>query len=153
MEPESLIEYPTDFPIKIMGRREPRLVQSIVEIVQRHAPEFDETTVELRTSKKNNYLSVTCTVRATSREQLDSLYRDLCDHPAVVMVLCPSQAVGPQVLLNDRQISFVGQPIEVEIVPTGLPAAQVTEEVPSPNVFLIHLLVEVAVPRTCDLRA
>ena len=87
MEPESLIEYPTDFPIKIMGRREPRLVQSIVEIVQRHAPEFDETTVELRTSKKNNYLSVTCTVRATSREQLDSLYRDLCDHPSVVMVL------------------------------------------------------------------
>ena len=87
MEPESLIEYPTDFPIKIMGRREPRLVQSIVEIVQRHAPEFDETTVELRTSKKNNYLSVTCTVRETSREQLDSLYRDLCDHPAVVMVL------------------------------------------------------------------
>jgi putative lipoic acid-binding regulatory protein/cold shock CspA family protein len=81
------IEYPTDFPIKIMGRREPRLVQTIVEIVQRHSPDFDATTVEMRTSKKNNYLSVTCTVRATSREQLDALYRDLCDHPAIVMVL------------------------------------------------------------------
>ena len=87
MENPSLIEYPTDFPIKIMGRREPRLVQSIVEIVQRHAPDFDATTVEMRPSKKNNYLSVTCTVRATSREQLDALYRDLCDHSAIVMVL------------------------------------------------------------------
>jgi uncharacterized protein len=84
---ESLIQYPTDFPIKVMGRREPRLVQSIVGIVQRHAPDFDPATVEMRASKKNSYLSVTCTVRATSREQLDALYRDLCDHPAVVMVL------------------------------------------------------------------
>ena len=87
MDNPSLIEYPTDFPIKIMGRREPRLVQTIVEIVQRHAPDFDATTVEMRLSKKNNYPSVTCTVRATSRAQLDALYRDLCDHPAIVMVL------------------------------------------------------------------
>jgi putative lipoic acid-binding regulatory protein len=84
---ESLIQYPTDFPIKVMGRREPHLVQSIVDIVRRHAPDFDPVTVEMRTSKKNSYLSVTCTVRATSREQLDALYQDLCDHPAVVMVL------------------------------------------------------------------
>jgi hypothetical protein len=87
MEGESLIEYPTDFPIKVMGRREPRLVQTIVDIVRRHAPDFDPATVEMRTSKKNSYLSVTCTVRATSREQLDALYQDLCDHPSVVMVL------------------------------------------------------------------
>jgi putative lipoic acid-binding regulatory protein len=87
MEGESLIDYPTDFPIKVMGRREPRLVQTIVGIVRRHAPDFDAATVEMRTSKKNSYLSVTCTVRATSREQLDALYRELCDHPMVVMVL------------------------------------------------------------------
>jgi putative lipoic acid-binding regulatory protein len=87
MATESIIEYPTDFPIKIMGRREPRLVQTIVDIVQRHAPDFDAATVEMRASKKNSYLSVTCTVRATSREQLDALYRELCDHPAIVMVL------------------------------------------------------------------
>jgi putative lipoic acid-binding regulatory protein len=87
MTTESLIQYPTDFPIKVMGRREPRLVQTIVEIVQRHAPDFDPASVEMRTSKKNSYLSVTCTVRATSREQLDALYRELCDTPAVVMVL------------------------------------------------------------------
>lgn len=87
MESTSLIEYPTDFPIKVMGRREPRLVQTIVDIVRHHAPDFDPATVEMRTSKKNSYLSVTCTVRATSREQLDALYRELCDHPSVVMVL------------------------------------------------------------------
>jgi putative lipoic acid-binding regulatory protein len=87
METESLIQYPTDFPIKVMGRREPRLVQTIVGIVQRHAPDFDPASVEMRASKKNSYLSVTCTVNATSREQLDALYRDLCDHPSVVMVL------------------------------------------------------------------
>lgn len=87
MNTESLIQYPTDFPIKVMGRREPRLVQIIVGIVQRHAPDFDPATVEMRTSKKNSYLSVTCTVRAMSREQLDALYQDLCDHPAIVMVL------------------------------------------------------------------
>jgi putative lipoic acid-binding regulatory protein len=83
----SLIQYPTDFPIKVMGRREPRLVQIIVGIVQRHAPDFDPATVEMRTSKKNSYLSVTCTVRAVSRGQLDALYQELCDHPSVVMVL------------------------------------------------------------------
>ena len=87
MDGQSLIEYPTDFPIKVMGRREPRLVQIIVDIVRRHAPDFDPATVEMRTSKKNSYLSVTCTVRATSREQLDALYQELCDHPMVVMVL------------------------------------------------------------------
>ncbi|MGQ0578424.1 MAG: HP0495 family protein [Betaproteobacteria bacterium] len=87
MESTSLIEYPTDFPIKVMGRREPRLVQTIIQIVRRHAPDFDPASVEMRTSKKNSYLSVTCTVRATSREQLDALYQELCDHPSVVMVL------------------------------------------------------------------
>ncbi|MFO1322008.1 MAG: DUF493 domain-containing protein [Burkholderiales bacterium] len=83
----SLIEYPTDFPIKVMGRQSPGIAQEIVGIVLRHAPDFDATTVEMRASRQKNYLSVTCTIRATSREQLDALYRELCDHPGVVMVL------------------------------------------------------------------
>lgn len=83
----SLIEYPTDFPIKIMGRQEPGLAQSVIEIVTKHAPDFDAASVELRASKQKKYLSVTCVIRATSREQLDALYRELCDHPQVVMVL------------------------------------------------------------------
>jgi putative lipoic acid-binding regulatory protein len=84
---EPALRYPLDFPIKVMGRHEPRLVQSVVDIVRRHAPDFDPATVEMRVSKKNNYLSVTCVVRASSRDQLDALYRELCDHPTVVMVL------------------------------------------------------------------
>ena len=87
MENPSLIEYPTDFPIKVMGRREPRLVHTIVGIVQRHAPDFDPATLEMRPSREGKYLSLTCTVRAVSREQLDELYRELCDHPMVTMVL------------------------------------------------------------------
>ena len=83
----SLIEYPSDFPIKVMGRQSPGLAQSVVEIVVRHAPDFDPAKVEMRASKQKNYLSLTCVIRATSREQLDALYRDLCDHPQVVMVL------------------------------------------------------------------
>lgn len=84
---ETLIEYPCDFPIKIMGKTAPGFAQAVVEVVTRHAPDFDAASVEMRTSKQSKYLSVTCTVRATSREQLDQLYRDLCDHPLVVMVL------------------------------------------------------------------
>ncbi len=81
------IDYPIDFPIKVMGRREPGFARMVVNLVRKHAPDFDESTVELRPSKKNTYLSVTCTIVATSREQLDALYQELSDHPAVVMVL------------------------------------------------------------------
>jgi uncharacterized protein len=87
MAEPSLIEYPLDFPIKVMGRNEPGFAEAIARIVQHHAPDFDETTVELRKSKKSNYLGITCTIRAVSREQLDALYVELNDHPNVVMVL------------------------------------------------------------------
>ena len=84
---ESLITYPTDFPIKVMGRKEGRFAHGVLAIVRKHAPDFDAATMELRPSRQGTYLSVTCTIRATSREQLDALYKDLCDHPSVVMVL------------------------------------------------------------------
>ena len=84
---ESLIEYPCDFPIKILGRAQAGFAQSVLETVRAHAPDFDGATMGMRTSKKGKYLSVTCVIRARSREQLDSLYRALCDHPMVVMVL------------------------------------------------------------------
>ena len=82
-----LIEYPLEFPVKIMGRNEPGFIDAVVNIVRRHAPELDDAAVELRRSKKNSYLSVTCLIRAVSREQLDALYTELGDHPNVVMVL------------------------------------------------------------------
>jgi putative lipoic acid-binding regulatory protein len=83
----SLLDFPCDFPIKVMGRKAPGFAQSVTEIVRRHAPDFDPATVEMRPSRQGRYLSVTCVLRATSRAQLDALYQELCDHPAVVMVL------------------------------------------------------------------
>jgi len=70
-----------------MGRKQPRFVQAVTGVVRKHAPDFDAATVEMRPSRQGRYLSVTCVVRATSREQLDALYQELCDHPDVVMVL------------------------------------------------------------------
>jgi hypothetical protein len=83
----SAIEYPLDFPLKIMGYNQPGFADAALAIVRRHAPDFDASTLETRGSRKYTYLSLTCTIRATSREQLDALYRELNDHPMVVMVL------------------------------------------------------------------
>lgn len=84
---KSLIEYPSDFPIKIMGQMQDAFAQTIVEVVVRHDPEFHAGKMEMRPSGKGNYLSLTVTVRATSREQLDNLYRELSSHPMVKVVL------------------------------------------------------------------
>ena len=70
-----------------MGRKERGFAQNMTEIVLKHAPDFDVASVEMRPSRQGKYLSVTCVIRATSREQLDALYQELCDHPSVVMVL------------------------------------------------------------------
>jgi len=83
----SALEFPCAFPIKIMGRRQDGFAQLIADIVVRHAPDFDPATLEMRTSSAGNYLSLTATVNATSREQLDDLYRDLVAQPRVAMVL------------------------------------------------------------------
>jgi len=87
MQEETLLEFPCDFPIKVMGAARDDFVQAIVMVVQAHAPDFDAAAVEMRASGKGNYLAVTCTIRATSKEQLDNLYRDLSSHPYVKLVL------------------------------------------------------------------
>ncbi len=84
---DSLIEYPCLFPIKVMGQKVDGLVHAITCIAHAFDPEFDAGTVELRESKAGNYLGVTITVKATSREQLDELYRTLSTHPMVKVVL------------------------------------------------------------------
>lgn len=86
-ESESLIEYPCDFPLKIFGQQHPDLAQSVLEVVLTHAPDFEASSMEMRASKTARYISLTCTIRATSRRQLDAVYRDLCGHPLVKMVL------------------------------------------------------------------
>ncbi|MGV3742766.1 MAG: DUF493 family protein [Burkholderiaceae bacterium] len=84
---ESLIEYPSDFPIKIMGVMQDAFAQTMVELVMEHDPSFHAGRMEMRPSSKGTYLSLTVTVRATSREQLDGLYRALTAHPMVKVVL------------------------------------------------------------------
>jgi uncharacterized protein len=84
---ESPLVFPTAFPIKVMGRRVDDFAQTIVEVVRSHAPDFDAASLELRASRAGNYLSLTATINATSREQLDGLYRALSSHPLVKVVL------------------------------------------------------------------
>jgi len=84
---DSLIEYPSDFPIKVMGKAHPEFAQMLTEVVLQFDPAFDPATVEMRPSKGGNYIGLTFTVRATSREQLDELYRALHGHHLVSIVL------------------------------------------------------------------
>jgi putative lipoic acid-binding regulatory protein len=84
---QSLIEYPSAFPIKVMGAQVDGFVEAVVAIACEFDPGFDPASVELRPSRAGNYLGVTVTVTATSREQLDELYRTLSTHPMVKIVL------------------------------------------------------------------
>jgi putative lipoic acid-binding regulatory protein len=84
---QSLIEYPSRFPIKVMGANVEGFAAAIVSIAKRFDPGFDEASLEVRPSRGNNYLGLTITITATSREQLDELYRTLSTHPMVKVVL------------------------------------------------------------------
>lgn len=86
-EPDTLLEFPCDFPLKVMGATRDGFAQAIVDVVLKHAPDFNAATVEMRPSKAGNYLSLTCTIRATSKPQIDALYRELTAHPWVKIVL------------------------------------------------------------------
>lgn len=84
---ESLIEYPCEFPIKVMGAAHPDFAQTLTDIVLQFDPQFDPATVEMRPSRSGNYMGLTFRVNATSREQLDNLYKALHGHPMVSVVL------------------------------------------------------------------
>ena len=83
----SLIEYPSQFPIKVMGLNVDGFVQAVTRIASLFDPAFDAATITLRPSKGDKYLGVTIIVTSTSREQLDELYRTLSTHPMVKVVL------------------------------------------------------------------
>ena len=83
----SLIDYPCDFPIKVMGLRVEGFEDAMVDIACNFDPQFDPKLIETRLSSGGNYLGITLHVWATSREQLDALYRTLCAHPMVKVVL------------------------------------------------------------------
>ena len=84
---DSLITYPCDFPIKVMGSTVPEFVPAICHVARSFDPDFDDSTIELRASKGGNYQGITLTVHVHNREQLDDLYRTLSSHPLVKVVL------------------------------------------------------------------
>lgn len=84
---DSLIEFPSRFPIKVMGANVNGFVHAVTELARRFDPDFDASTIELRDSRAGNYLGVTITITATSQQQLDDLYRALTSHPMVKVVL------------------------------------------------------------------
>jgi putative lipoic acid-binding regulatory protein len=86
-ERETLFEFPCSFPIKVMGLAEGGLAQAVLEVVRRHDAGFDAASMEMRASSGGKYVSLTCTIMATSKAQLDALYRELTSHPLVKVAL------------------------------------------------------------------
>lgn len=86
-EGETLLEFPCRFPIKAAGRAGVGLEALVIEIVRRHAPDLDETLVSVRESSAGNWVSVTLVIEATSKTQLDAIYRELSAHEQVVWAL------------------------------------------------------------------
>ena len=84
---DTLIEFPSDFPIKVMGATHEDFAATIVDLVLEHDPTFHIGRMEVRPSAKGNYTGLTVTVMATSRAQLDELYRALSAHPMVKIVI------------------------------------------------------------------
>lgn len=87
MSDESLLQFPCEFPVKIMGAGAPDFRGLVVDLVRRHAADLDEARVRVRDSRTGRYQSVTVVVNAQSRAQLDAIYRELSGHPGVAMVL------------------------------------------------------------------
>lgn len=85
--PETLLTFPCDFRIKVMGARVDGFADAICSLITSHDPSFNAATLEMRPSRNGNYLGLTVTVRATSREQLDRIYLALTSHPMVKVVL------------------------------------------------------------------
>lgn len=87
MRSQSLLVFPCDFPIKVMGLAQPGFVETMVEVVRQFDPSFLGESIEQRPSRSATYVGLTLTVRVDSRQQLDDLYRALSSHPMVKVVL------------------------------------------------------------------
>ncbi len=84
---ETLIEFPCDFFIKVMGETSEDFANQMVQVIQAHEPKFDASKVDMRASSGGRFISLTCNVYVTSKIQLDSIYRALSEHPQVKYVL------------------------------------------------------------------
>jgi putative lipoic acid-binding regulatory protein len=81
------IEFPCDYPIKIVGENRDAFVATVVELTRRHAPEVAEQHVTTRASREGNYCSVTIVIRATGLAQLEALHHTLKSFAPVRLVL------------------------------------------------------------------
>ena len=84
---ETLIEFPCDFPIKVMGETNNDFASEIIKTIQTKLPSFDATKIEMRGSSGGKYISLTCTVHVTTKAQLDDIYRVITAHPMVKFAL------------------------------------------------------------------
>jgi putative lipoic acid-binding regulatory protein len=87
MSEETLLEFPCSFPIKAMGKNHVELDILVIEIIRRHAPDISHQHIKTRPSKDGNFLAVTATIEATSKQQLDAIYQDLTEHPLVLYAI------------------------------------------------------------------
>jgi putative lipoic acid-binding regulatory protein len=85
--PDTLLQFPCAFPVKVMGRVHPDLLPAVIELCRAVDATFDEASVLQRPSANGTFVGLTLTIQATSREQLDGLYRALSAHPRVAFVL------------------------------------------------------------------
>ena len=82
-----LIDFPTDFPIKVMGKTESQFPDTVILLIQTIVPTFNPENIESRISSSGKYTSLTCTVRVESQVQLDDIYRLISAHPLVKFAL------------------------------------------------------------------
>ncbi|HTX78566.1 MAG TPA: DUF493 domain-containing protein [Longilinea sp.] len=86
-ESKPVIQFPCDFPLKVIGHNADDFESFVVEIVRRHVPELDAAVVNTKPSSGGKYLSVSMKFIADSREQMDALYEELSRHERVVWIL------------------------------------------------------------------
>jgi putative lipoic acid-binding regulatory protein len=84
---DGLLEFPCEFAIKALGRAHPEFEGIVTDIVRHHAPDLSPDAVRLQDSRNRRFCSVTVTIRATDKAQLDAIYQDLVDHAQVIMAL------------------------------------------------------------------
>jgi putative lipoic acid-binding regulatory protein len=85
--PETLIEFPCYFPIKVMGEVHDEFTSTVIEIIKQKNGKFDPSTIEMKGSSEGRYISLTCFVYVTSKPELDDIYRSLSSHPMIKVVL------------------------------------------------------------------
>jgi putative lipoic acid-binding regulatory protein len=84
---DKLLEFPCEFPIKMMGRDQPEFREAAVALIEQHAGEVHGNAIRTALSRKGNFLSITITIKAESQQQLDDIYRDLTEHDEILVAL------------------------------------------------------------------